>query len=351
MSGRQPPERLACLIVARQLGDAAIQAGFLRALIVRGYAEKYLVWTRPHFAFLFADLPECSVVCSQFPVGTTKHFNVREALGLIRAARQVRRHRPSVTLDLLGDFRERLFARLAGSPRHLFIGWSPNHPFAGLIRNPLGAGTPLVWVPPTVPNIYAAYERMLNALTETTDERIASVPRVALPGPVGRAGRMVVGLHPFASQRCKLWPEENWRQLVRELLDRGAEVVVFAAPSERTSLESLLGEYRTRVTLFTESLTRFAAKVRELDVLIGLDSFSVHMAFLQGVRAVTINGGNPPDLWAPPMGISLAESGGCPSWPCFNVPVCEGAPNRYVCVRSIKVQQVLAAVADMGVIG
>src|ERR1700733_8453730 len=70
-------ERLACLIVAHNLGDAVIQSRFLALLAAAGYARNYLVWTRPQVAFLFEDVPDCRIVCSQFPIGTDKQFGVR----------------------------------------------------------------------------------------------------------------------------------------------------------------------------------------------------------------------------------------------------------------------------------
>ena len=342
MSEPQPAQRLACLIVARNLGDAVIQSCFLEALAARGYAREYLVWTRPQVAFLFRDIVNCEVVCSQFPVGTTKQFGGLEVGRFLRAAWQIRRRRPSVTLDLIGDFRERFFARLAGSPRHLHIGWARGHPFARIIRNPLGPGRPVVTVPVNRLNVYEAHELMLDALMPSP---AAGGPNPSAPMPVER--RLRVGLHPFASQKCKLWPMESWRRLVRELLDRGAEVVVFGAPTERQSMLELLGgELRERVILVAESLESFARHTATLDVMIGLDSFSVHMARRQGVRSITINAGNPPGLWSvpAPLGRTLASSGGCPHYPCFNVPKCVGRTNEYACVKSISVGQVLSAI-------
>lgn len=341
MSDPERVERLACLIVARNLGDAVIQSHFLRALAARGYASQYLVWTRPQVAFLFRDIEHCEVVGSQFPVGTNKQFGGLEVGRFLRAAWRIRHRRPSVTLDLIGDLRERCFARLVGSPRHLHIGWAAGHPFARIIRNPLGPGRPAVTVPVNRANVYEAHELMLDALMPCPPAGGSN------PGtPVSVKSRLRVGLHPFASQQCKLWPPESWRQLVRELLDRGAEVVVFSAPVERQSMLELLGDLRERVTLVAESLESFARRTATLDVLIGLDSFSVHMARRQGVRSITINAGNPPELWAvpAPLGRTLAGSGGCPHYPCFNVPKCVGTTNEYACVKSISVDQVLQAI-------
>jgi hypothetical protein len=69
------------------------------------------------------------------------------------------------------------------------------------------------------------------------------------------------------------------------------------------------------------------------------------MAARQGVRSVTINAGNPPELWAVPRtGRTVWSSGGCSSFPCFNVPKCEATPLEYACVRSIAVRQVIESI-------
>jgi len=340
MPSQPSAEQLACLIVARNLGDAVIQSGFLKTLAERGFARRYLVWTRPQVAFLFQDIACCEVVCSQFPLGTARQFGCREGARLLLAAWQIRQRRPSVTLDLIGDVRERLLARLAGSPRHLHIGWAPGHPFARIIRNPFGAGQPVLTIPASRPNVYAAYAAMLDILAPGPPP---GESQAGVPVPMRKVAR--VGLHPFASQNCKLWPSENWRQLIRELLDQNVEVSIFGAPQERHALLTLLGELAEKVNVVAESIQDFARYSAMLDVMVGLDSFAVHMAQRHGIRTVTINAGNPPELWAVPgMGRTLASSGGCPSYPCFNVPKCEGTSREYVCVKSISVRQVIESI-------
>jgi heptosyltransferase-3 len=343
LTSGQPTETLACLIVAHNLGDAVIQSSFLKSLAASGYASGYLVWTRPQVAFLFEDVADCELICSQFPVGTSKQFGGLAAVRFLQAAWQVRRRRPSVTLDLIGDVRDRFFARLAGSPRHLHIGWAAGHPFARLIRNPFGLGRPVVTVPASIPNVYDAHRQLLEALAPAVKPGDLRSFQVPASSPTKRALR--VGLHPFASQNCKLWPDENWRRLVGELLlDQNVEITAFGAPGERRALEMLFGEFGQRVVLATGSMANFAHRTSELDVMVGLDSFAVHMAQKQGVRSVTINAGNPANLWAPPGGVTLASSGGCVAYPCFNVPKCEGSDHQYACVKSITVLQVLDAI-------
>jgi hypothetical protein len=62
------------------------------------------------------------------------------------------------------------------------------------------------------------------------------------------------------------------------------------------------------------------------------------------VPSITINAGNPPELYAVPDGHTLAASGGCPNYPCFNVAPCRGQRHEHACVKAIDPERVLAAV-------
>jgi len=335
-------QRLACLIAARNLGDTVVVSAFFRRLVRRRLAEKYLVWTRPQLEFLFRDIPDCDIITSSFPVGTSKNFGGAAALSFLATAWTIRRRRPTMTIDFTGDVRERQFARLVGATQHAHIGWAKGHPFTRLIRNPLGNGRPLIVVPASASNIYAAYDLFSDTLAPYRGPEEARPPRTRNRPLQGHSMR--VGIHPYASQPSKLWPEENWRKVVATLLAQGTRVVAFSAPPERSSLNKLLGELSGRVDLVTGTLEEFFNSVGSVDILVGLDSVAVHIAHTQGVRAITINGGTPPELWATPSGRMLADSGGCTHYPCFNVAPCRGRSYENVCVRSISPSAVLAAI-------
>jgi len=339
-------EKLVCLIVARNLGDAVIQSAFLRKLVASGYSERYIAWVRPQIAFLFRDIPNCEIATSQFPVGTAKNFGLKNAWLFLKESLRIRRLRPSVTLDLVGDFRERAFARLTGAPKRLQIGWANGHPHRVIIRNPFGDGNPVFVVPKTCPNVYLSYGMFLSYLTGGKETSILSTVRNS------GAGQLKIGLHPFASQECKLWPAENWLALAQQLLTDGHELTMFGAGGEKAMLEQMFAPLLSRVTIFTRSLADFTSAVANLDLFIGLDSFGVHMSQRQGVQGIMINAGNDPTVWTPPGARVLAHSGGCQYYPCSNVPKCQGSSTEYVCVRSIKTEEVLAAIgpADLAVV-
>lgn len=332
-------ERLACLIAGRNLGDIAIHSVFLRKLAARRFAEQYLVWTRPQTAFLFADIPRCRIVCSQFPVGTSKQFGLAAGWNFLRAVLRIREARPSVTIDLIGDARERWFAQLAGSRRHVHVGWSEKHPHARLVRNPFGLGHPTVMIPPDTLNVYAAHDLLIEALAPTSNR--ADAPE---PEHVSRAAPVRVGLHPFASQRCKLWPMDRWRELAGALLAEGMELTVFCAPDELPRASAEFAPLIPALRVFAGSLAAFSQALLDIDLLVGLDSFSVHMAHRQGVRSVTINAGTPVGLHAVPRGVTVGGAGGCHLYPCYNKAPCEGTLFEHACIKSVRTTAVLDAI-------
>jgi heptosyltransferase III len=332
--------RLACLISARNLGDAAAHSSVLAELCDRGFAESYLVWTKPALAFLFEGIDRCEVLTSPLPVGSSNGFRPSDVRPLLRMAREVRRRAPDVTLDLVGDVRERWLARLAGSRRHLHIGWAAGHPFNRIIRNPFGRGKPAVLVSLDVPGAYAGYAAFVEAVCPRSERRTDEVVRPPAPA---EARRLRIGLHPFASQDCKLWPQRSWRELAAALGSRGHELTGFCAPSEAGRLDDIFEGAGVPVRRVAGSLRNFETETAELDLMIGLDSFSVHLAQRQGVTSIMLNAGNPPTLWAPPRGTVLGCGGGCSQHPCFNVPRCDPHA-EYICIRSVTVAAVVEEV-------
>lgn len=333
-----PQQRLACLIVGRNLGDSVIQSIFLRKLINLNYARYYLVWTRPEAAYFFDGLPNCKVVTSYFPVGTDKRFNIAGAIGFFKALYKIRRLRPSVTIDLIGDFRERLFAKMLGSNEHRQIGWHSDHPFSRIIRNPFWKNPPFFLIPSSSVNVYEAHDLFLYSLTGVEQTKNG---RGKISHKLQR-----VGLHPFASLRCKLWPAENWLKLAICLQELGVSLTVYGAPSERRLLEEIFLDLPLAPNYFTKDIRAFSEDVSTLDLMIGLDSFSVHIAEFNRVPSIMLNACNFPMLWAPPHCKELSNSGGCKYYPCMNVPGCRGTSGEYACIRSLEPETVVQLLLD-----
>ncbi len=120
-------------------------------------------------------------------------------------------------------------------------------------------------------------------------------------------------------------------------------MTAFSAESEREALQGMFAGL-DRVALIPSDLSDFAARIATLDVLVGLDSVSIHMAHRQGVASIMINAGSAPGLWDVPTGRVLADSGGCHHYPCGNVAPCRGTAYQNACVEAITPAQVFAAI-------
>jgi heptosyltransferase-3 len=341
----------AALITARNLGDAVIAVTFLRRAMRDMPRVEWAVWCRPEASFLFVGLPNIvDVRLSHFPMGTSKQFTLKAVYDLGRNLLQMRRLRCGFSVDLTGDVREVTLGRLLSRGNHFSPGWPAGHPFLKmhyLPRGPLKGR--LLEIPIGVINVYQVYAMFSEGLAKTIDGRIN--PKVATPSdpPRGgsickRAGLPRVGLHPFASQICKLWGSDRWRELMRELIDKNYEVFAFGSPPERSKLLSLTAGILDPSAVITVAVQDFFAKVRELDLLIGLDSFSIHAAYVNGVPAVMINGSNHPELFCPPGVTRLAVAADCGFQPCLNVPRCSGRLGEYMCTRGVAVSTVLGEV-------
>lgn len=333
--------RRALLLVAHNLGDAVITAGFLEHL---HSATPHLDWTvlcRPEAAFLFEGAPGIErVLPNRFPVGTNKQFNITAALKLLRTLGGLRKEGLVCSLDFIGDFRDVGIARLAGSRKHYSPVWPDGHPFRRIIRP-----APRRWIHTPLPisseckNLYKAMEGMIEQIA-------ADIGVHALPPATPRFNHAAkishcrIGLHPFATQACKLWPAAHWQSLAKGLLRDGYELQAFAAPSERAELVELFGELIADSQLLTQPLPDFFSAVRDLDLLIGLDSFSVHVAHSAGIRSIMLNGANDPGMWVPPSCTSLQEPAQCGNQPCLNRPSCSGT-NEFDCMKRIQPGNVL----------
>jgi len=328
--------KLACLISGRNFGDALIQSIFLKQLINRGFSEKYIVWTRPESAIFFSDIPNCKVITSFFPVGTNKKVNWAGLRSLLSAVRILRSQSIDVTLDMFGDIRERCLAFMISSKSHKYIGWSVGHQFNKNIRNFFGQGRPVCFINKEKINIYDAYQSFVNVLTNNHANNCELSTK-----PIISEGLLKIGLHPFASQECRLWPSEKWIELAQTLVHRGHHITVYGAPSEHSKIESIFGKQATMIRFFTGSIPEFINDLTTIDILVGLDSFSVHIASHIGLKTIVISGASHPEMWAPPNSEVVFSSGGCPHYPCMNKPKCRGTNFEYSCIKTVEVNSIL----------
>lgn len=339
--------RRGLLIVAHNLGDAVITSGYLSKLTEIPNL-RWTVWCRHEVSFLFQDVPGIDeVLTNRFPVGTNKKLTWRESLRLMAAIGPLRRRNFDVSLDFIGDFRDVILGRLVNAKRHYSPVWPDGHPFRKIIR-----AAPTSWIPnpcaiPDATTIYEAYREIAAKVAgDLFGDSVQRPDATAAAIGVPRRKLERVGLHPFASQECKLWPASNWRSLAASLTAEGVDVIAFGAPEERDSLRKIFAGVLAEDALVCVPLREFFNRVEKLDALIGLDSFSIHVAKKFDRHSVMLNGANDPALWAPSLCTVVTSNARCGSQPCFNRPSCQNTEFEYDCMRKITADAVLKAVYD-----
>lgn len=311
-------------------GDSVI----LRSILNKISADYWEidVLTKETFRDIFLNVKSVShVLCCDFPIWYNKNFCVVKA---IHSWRKLCQTNYDVVLDYIGDFRHRYIGFFCGGKKFVTVERENGHPFNNLIRQGLGflSGERII-IPNSLVNIYDQIKFVLEQVGLTfTSENKRKCRKYTM-----------IGIHPSASQKCKIWEYDKWKTLIRELLNCGTKICIFGAPQEREILEKHFGDlFSENVEIFTGTLMQFMGKLRIVDVLIGLDSFSVHAAYAVGVPNIMICGANDYRMWQTPLTkVVVPKKDCCQYWPCYNKPNCGG---RYDCIKDISVEDVLMIV-------
>lgn len=331
-------------IAARNFGDALITSTLVRAVIESFPQDRVEILSRPQFRPIFdrisgvADFHRAA-----FPMGSVKEFAAREALALGQTVRKLRRARFDCCVNDTGDIREAWLGWMIGPKFNVGPQWHPDNPHLNLIH---GWGTkPIInhpiFIPANVLSVYKVRALMacqLGCLPEIVHGMLDPVPKVRAHG-----GPLVLGVQPYATQDCRLWPWESWCALACEAARHGVQVRIFCSPTERdaTGIRLAAALSLPGVELRAAPLESFFQQLTQLTALVALDSFGIHAAWSMGVPAVMINGANDYRLWQPPGTRVLSNGGNCPKFPCYCQPVC-GGPDlpENACIREITPAQV-----------
>lgn len=343
VSERKPiPNRRILYIQARNLGDAVIGTGLLEALGRSDPSQRISVLTRLQFREIYENNPFVSeVFYASFPMGTVKYFGFGAGLRLLRTLAMLRQRRFDRVVHVSGDLRENLLGRMISPAGNTGVSWSDGHPQVRLVRRGFEACVPnLIRVPADDHNIYSAVQRVATSLDASAPAE-ASLYDADGVRYLHCAGSDRIGVQPTASQECKLWPREKWRELIGLIRAQGLRVVVYGAPSERAYLESCLPDGNdAEVEILTGSLSEFFRSLQDVRAFIGLDSFGVHAARAIGTPSIVFHGATIATVYTPPEALVVRNLAPPACFPCMNRPTCSGEENLYSCIRDIPVAMV-----------
>ena len=311
---------------ARNFGDAIIKNTVISQYGAKHPDELIDICSKRQFTGIFAENKYIHQfhACG-FPIAGLKSWNI---IGLLKKIWMLRKSHYDLAIDTVGDFRERFLLWLIRPKRLISIEREKGNPFNRLIRQGLSCLVEPVIIPKDMVNVYAQFAYLLEYLgvqKQTQQLNKAYISKKT----------RIIGMHPFASQECRLWDWGKWNELHRTFLEKGYAVYFFCSPKERVILEDKI-EIVKNTSVVAGDLRLFLQELQRIDLLICLDSFAVHASYSVGIRSIMLNGANDFHIWQTPLSCVVAGVSDCEFWPCYNKPKC----TDYRCIRNIKADDV-----------
>jgi len=224
---------------------------------------------------------------------------------LLRFAREMRRERYELALDLQGNLKSGFLARLAGA------------------RRTIGLDAPLA----REGNGLFVRERVPPPAGHRLDAYLALVDHALGPGPTASGTVIASGerhgavvLHPGVSRfgAFKRWPAERFAELADRLAARlEAPVILTAGPGERPDADEVRGRMRHAATIAEpKGLRALADLLQGARLFVASDTGPAHIAAALGVPTVTLFGPKDADVMAPVGPRARAVRAGVRCSPC-----------------------------------
>lgn len=327
------------ILSCRNFGDSVILVELIKNL---GNDFEVDILTRKEFMPIFSKEDKVnSIYTANFPMGTMKNFNFKESIRLLKMSLKLRKIDYDHVLNNIGDFRENFIGWVINAPQNISVKWPNNHPFRRLSR----AGLDLlvgryIQIPNNIFNIYEVQKYIACELCK----KIQPTKEIKnLQKNKNKINKLAI--HPMASQKTRFWKYENWIEVIKEFGRVDNRVIVFCAPHEVKELKFVFHEVENSIEIVAKSIDIFLDTLKSINVFVGLDSFSIHAAYMMDVpNLIMLNGANDARIWAPPKAEVLGGGKNCEFFPCYNRPKCLGKEFEYICMETITPNEVINAI-------
>lgn len=223
--------------------------------------------------------------------------NIFSLLGLII---RLRKYKFDLAVDLRGDLRNNLLMHLIGAKRRVGYDVAGGGPFltdivpynASLRHQAEGNNEIAAFLGAKIENLSPSIELRDEEKTEARRRlKDIGVDHDAL----------LIGIHPGASKKEKLWSVDKYVEVMRFLVDEHkAQILLFTTKKERPFALEIARHFSSGVHLLADlKLRDFAGVLKSCDLFLGLDSGPTHMAEAIGVPTIALYGPNSPEFAAP----------------------------------------------------
>lgn len=286
------------------MGDVALLVPVVKSLTAAYPEVEVLVVTRPKFGPLFFDLERVSVFPADVDYTYTGILGLRDLFGKL-----LRKGPFDVVMDMHDHVRTvvlRGLFKVFGSKVVIFDkGRKEKKAFTRKENKITHTLTH------TVERYRLAFEKAGYPF------EIVPPPHMALGESIQNASgwfgwkksaenRKWIGVAPFAAHRTKIWPLENYPQLIESVI-KAHDVKFFlfgGGEKEIKYFETLKQQFPDHCEVIAGQLKlrQEIALMQHLDLMLCVDSSNMHMAALSGVPLLSIWGGTHPDVGFAPYG-------------------------------------------------
>ncbi|HZR42808.1 MAG TPA: glycosyltransferase family 9 protein [Ktedonobacteraceae bacterium] len=287
---------------------------------------------------------------------------------LLRTARQLRRERYDLAINLRPDFWwGAALLYLAGIPHRIGYDIAPGTPFLtralpfpspehATVSNLRLASAGLQALGyPALDEPYTPARYPLQ-FTPASEERAWVSSR--LEGAGINAQTPVVVIHPGTGGSVKLWRSEGWTHIANLLTTSSptpAHIVLTGSPQERSMLEEIAQGTSSAPLLVTDaSVGQLTALLGRAQLVLGVDSGPLHLAVSQDTLTLQIFGPTDARIFGPwgtlEKHIVIASTqrcATCPTIPCGRLDFRPEELPDHPCVRCISEQQVTQAITSL----
>ena len=254
------------------LGDVALLVPVVRVLAEQYPEVEITVLSQNGMADLFADLP----ANVRFYGVDTKRQSLQEIVASLG------------TYDLVAD--------MHGVWRSMYVRWRIRLRGARVATIDKGRWEKFLltngWQRGALTSTIRRYEKVLQDLGLSVKCPLT----VSIKCYKNELQKQGIGIAPFAAHEGKMYPLDQMEQVVRLLSERGEKIVLFGSKNEADVLETWAKRYESVESVAGKKrLSDELELMRNLRVMVTMDSANMHLASLVGTRVVSIWGATHPN--------------------------------------------------------
>jgi ADP-heptose:LPS heptosyltransferase len=268
------------------MGDVAMTVPVVKALLAQHPDVNITCVSRPAFSAFFADIPRLTFFAADFDQ------QYKGFMGIMKLFKQLKQ---TAKYDALADLHDNLRSKIL---RNLFrlsgIAYAyidkGREDKKALTRFPRKVLKPLKLTTERYADVFRAL-----GLPLVLDHQLIKNPGGAVAGVTAITGEKTkpwIGIAPFAKHKGKIYPLEKTGEVIGLLNSRNVSIFLFGGSllEEEICKEWQL-QYKNAISVVRRlDMTAELALIRQLDVMVSMDSAGMHLASLEGIPVVSVWG-------------------------------------------------------------